>query len=259
MLSPIYEATKLIGDSYATQIQKFPNVKGCNEYFIHKLKHTFGVSSIILDIMMREKTIAPYLTDEVKELIELSAILHDLGRFYQFDENGNHIPNNIFHHGQKSVEFIKDNPLFNNPMLLFAIQSHDLIVIDYSSPLYVGLSEEDKKVAEVMAKLLRDADKFENMQNFVLHGYPMFTNVNVAPLSYDVREFIKSRTLVDRKFVKTGADVVADVILWINDIYFDATRDSIRNINYLDVVLKEFVKYGASEEDVKLIYELVNI
>ncbi|MGN0929023.1 MAG: HD domain-containing protein [Alphaproteobacteria bacterium] len=259
MLSPIYEATKLIGDTYAKQIQKFPNVKGCSEYFIHKLKHTFGVSSVILDIMIREKSIAPFLTDKIKELIELSAILHDLGRFYQFDENGKHIPNPIFHHGDKSVELIKDNINFNNPMLLFAIKSHDSMAIDYSSPFYIDLNEEDKKVADIMAKLLRDADKFENMQNFVLHGYPMFADVKIAPLSDDVKQFIKNKMLVDRKFIKTGADVVADFIFWINDIYFDATKDSIRNINYLEVALKEFVKYGASTEDVKLVREMVNI
>ena len=259
MLKPIYEATKLIGDTYASQIQKFPNTKECNEYFIHKLKHTFGVESVILDIMIKEKTIAPYLTNEVKEQIELSAILHDLGRFYQFDENGKHIPNSIFHHGQKSVDLIKDNPRLNDPKLLFAIQSHDLIAIDYSSPLYVNMNEEEKKTADIMAKLLRDADKFENMRDFALHSYPMFANVKIGPLSDKVKEFIRNKQLVDRKFLKTGADTVSDFILWINDINFDATKEFIRNINYFELAIKDFVKYGASKDDVELIREMVKI
>ncbi|MBD5405494.1 HD domain-containing protein [bacterium] len=259
MLSPIYEATKLIGDTYAVQMQKYSNVNECKEYFIHKLKHTFGVESVILDIMIREKTIKPYLTKEIKELIELSAILHDLGRFYQFDDEGKFIPYPIFRHGQKAVDLLKDNSRFNNPMLLFAIQTHDLIGIDYSSPLYINMTEEEKKIADIMAKLLRDADKFENMRNFVVNGYPMFRAVKKEPLSEKVKEFIKNKTLVDRKFLKTSADVVADFILWLNDINFDTTRDFIKDINYFELAIQEFVKYGASEDDVRLVREMVKL
>ncbi len=259
MLSKIYEASRLIGDSYAKQMQRFVDVEERNRYLIHKLKHTFGVESVILDIMINEKTIQPYLTNEAKELITLSAILHDLGRFYQFDENGKYIPNDIFHHGQKSVDLIKDNPSFNDPKLLFAIQSHDKIAIDYSSPLYVNMNEEEKKIADIMAKLLRDADKFENMRHFVVNGRPIFSNMKIEPLSDKVKEFIKNKTLVDRKFLQTSADIVADFILWLNDINFDTTKEFIRNINYFELSMKEFIKYGASEEDVKLVREMVEL
>ena len=259
MLTKIYEASKLIGDAYAEQTKKMANAEEANRYFIHKLNHTFAVYSVILDIMIREKTIAPYLTEEVRELISLSAILHDIGRFYQFDENGNHIPNNIFHHAQKSVDIIKTNPRFNNPMLLFAIQSHDLIEIDYTSEYYTNLSDKDKKIADIMAKLLRDADKFENMRNYVLNGSPSLVKGTVGPLSDDIKTFIKNKQSANRDFVKTAADTVASCMLWVNNIYFDETRKMINDINYIETLINIFIKCGASNDDVALVREMVKV
>ncbi|MBD5398878.1 HD domain-containing protein [bacterium] len=259
MTVTIYNAAGLIGTTYSGQMAKFQQFDTVRRFFNHKLKHTFGVSSLILDIMLSEKSIASYITDDVKKMVDISAILHDIGRFYQFDENGEFIPNHIFHHGQKSVDLIKDMPEFNNPMILFAIISHDNIAIDYTSEYYTNLSDNDKKIADIMAKLLRDADKLENMRNFVVNGAPKYKILKTEPLSEDVKHFIRNKTLVDRRFVKTSADMIADLILWVNDINFNATKDIIKRINYLEVSINEFSKCGASKEDVELVREMVTI
>lgn len=257
MLNKIYEATKLICNAYSSQYAKFKTKEDCEKYFLHKLKHTFAVAHTIIDIMIREDSIQPYLTTEVKEFIELSAILHDLARFYQCDENGNFIPNYIFHHGAKAVDILKANPLFNNPILLFAISSHDLISIDYNSEYYTSLSDKDKKIADIVAKILRDADKLENMENFILHGIPVFHHPN-GSLTDIVRQSIIKKEFIDNKNLKTISDHIAIVISWVNDIYFDATKETIKKMNYVKILLNEFVKYGATAEDVKLVKEMVN-
>lgn len=257
MLDKIYEATKLICNAYSSQYAKFKTKEDCEKYFLHKLKHTFAVAHTIIDIMIREDSIQPYLTTEVKELIELSAILHDLARFYQCDENGNFIPNYIFHHGAKAVDILKVNPLFNNPILLFAISSHDLISIDYNSEYYTSLSDKDKKIADIVAKILRDADKLENMENFILHGIPVFHHPN-GSLTDIVRQSIIKKEFIDNKNLKTISDHIAIVISWVNNIYFDATKETIKKMNYVKILLNEFVKYGATAEDVKLVKEMVN-
>lgn len=257
MLDKIYEATKLICNAYSSQYAKFKTKEDCEKYFLHKLKHTFAVAHTIIDIMIREDSIQPYLTTEVKELIELSAILHDLARFYQCDENGNFIPNYIFHHGAKAVDILKANPLFNNPILLFAISSHDLISIDYNSEYYTSLFDKDKKIADIVAKILRDADKLENMENFILHGIPVFHHPN-GSLTDIVRQSIIKKEFIDNKNLKTISDHIAIVISWVNNIYFDATKETIKKMNYVKILLNEFVKYGATAEDVKLVKEMVN-
>ena len=257
MLDKIYEATKLICNAYSSQYAKFKTREDCEKYFLHKLKHTFAVAHTIIDIMIREDSIQPYLTTEVKELIELSAILHDLARFYQCDENGNFIPNYIFHHGAKAVDILKANPLFNNPILLFAISSHDLISIDYNSEYYTSLSDKDKKIADIVAKILRDADKLENMENFILHGIPVFHHPN-GSLTDIVRQSIIKKEFIDNKNLKTISDHIAIVISWVNNIYFDATKETIKKMNDVKILLNEFVKYGATAEDVKLVKEMVN-
>ena len=257
MLDKIYEATKLICNAYSSQYAKFKTREDCEKYFLHKLKHTFAVAHTIIDIMIREDSIQPYLTTEVKELIELSGILHDFARFYQCDENGTFIPNYIFHHGAKAVDILKANPLFNNPILLFAISSHDLISIDYNSEYYTSLSDKDKKIADIVAKILRDADKLENMENFILHGIPVFHHPN-GSLTDIVRQSIIKKEFIDNKNLKTISDHIAIVISWVNNIYFDATKETIKKMNYVKILLNEFVKYGATAEDVKLVKEMVN-
>ncbi len=256
----IDKITKLFLDVYFSQLKKMPQRDDVFCYFNHKVKHTFAVANTILDIMFFEKSIDANFKFKFKHIVESAGVLHDIARFLQFDEKGNFIPNHIFKHGLKSVEIVKKSSLINDDLLFFAIASHDLMQIDYNSPFFVSLNEENKKNADIIAKLLRDADKFENMQNFVMHGYPIFSkNVDIAPLSQEVKNIVLQKSIVDRRYIKTGADMIADVIFWINDIYFDYTKSKIKSIGYFDFMLDQFVKFGASNDDVNLVKNMVSL
>ncbi len=132
-MNKIYLATKMIGDAYSAQVVN--QNEGITAWLAHKLKHSFGVSLEIMNILYGEKEICDSLTKDEKELVELSGILHDLGRFYQH-KDGLHLSNSEFNHGEYAVKLLKDNPNFNNPIILFAIQEHNQIAIRYDNPYY---------------------------------------------------------------------------------------------------------------------------
>lgn len=256
-MNNIYKATKLIGDTYAKQII------GENEYIqswlIHKLKHTFSVSSNIMDLLFQEKEIYESFTDSERELVELSAILHDIGRFYQHSK-GRHLENSEFDHGKFAVELLKNNPDFNNPILLFAIEEHNQFSINFENLYYRNLSKHDKKVAEITAKLLRDADKLENIKNFVYNGISaLHFNIPDSPLSDEIKGELIAKRQISHELVKSKIDRIVNGLSWIFDIYFESTKEQIRNLKYIEFGINEVKKYGASDEDCKFLKEYLKV
>ncbi len=256
MLNKIYKATELIGNTYASQMKN--QTEEVSAWLNHKLKHTFCVTHDIMNIMFHEKEIWNFLTSEEREIVELSAILHDLGRFYQH-KNGVHLLNDEFDHGLEGVKILKNIPEFNNPILLFAIEEHNRIAIRYDNPYYLQLNEHDKKVAEIVAKLLRDADKLENIRDVIYHGIPkrLYKFNTFEPLSENVKLAVKNKTSVLRSDMKTSSDRVVDYLAWIFDINYQTTKDIIKDLNFIEIGIKTAKEVGASEEDLKLLNEYI--
>lgn len=256
-MNKIYLASKMIGDAYSDQIiNQNDNI---TSWLAHKLKHTFGVAHDIMDILYNEKELFNFLTPQEKELVELSAILHDLGRFYQH-RDGRHLTNKEFDHGAYAVKVLKDNPNFNNPILLFAIEEHNQIAIRYDNPYFTNLSEHDKKVADITAKLLRDADKLENIKQFTFEGYPKLTyDILNEPMSDYVRDCILHDSQVSNLITKNTVDRIAGCLTWVFDIYYETTRSQVRALNYIEHGIAVAKKYGATDDDCKILSEHIKV
>lgn len=255
-MNNIYIATKLIGDTYFKQIQNQNEV--IQNWLVHKLKHTFQVASNIMDIFFQEKEIFKLFSEEEKNFVEIVAILHDLGRFYQY-KNGEIIDNNEFDHGKYAVELLKTDSRFNNPIILFAIEEHNKIQINYENPYYKNLSEHDKKIADIIAKLIRDADKLDNIKFFVYHDTHKFRLNKIGALSEEVKKQIIAKEQVDYAVIQNLADKVANGLSWINDIYFESTKKQIRDIKYIEYGIALAKKYGATEEDCELLRKYLKV
>ena len=256
-MNKIYMASKIIGDAYAKQ--SVGQNEGIMSWLAHKLKHTFGVAHDIMDILYNEKEIYDFLTPEEREYVELSAILHDLGRFYQH-KDGRHLSNSEFNHGQYAVDLLKDNPDFNNPIILFAIGEHNKMEISYDNPYYTNLSEHDKKVAEITAKLLRDADKLENIKQFTFEGYPKLTyEIKIEPMSDYVKNCVITHAPVSNQITKNTVDRIVGLLSWVSDINYKTTRQKIRDLHYIENGIAEVKKYGATDDDCKILIENLKV
>lgn len=252
-MKKIYTATQLICDTYEKQ------VKGTSEdvewWMVHKVKHTFQVCSEIVTILFHEKNIYDSFSEEDKELVELSAILHDLGRFYQHNKE-RFFSSAEFEHGAAAVELLKNNPLYNNPILLFAIGEHNHYQINYQNPYYLQLSEPDKIKADIIAKLLRDADKLDNIKQIIYcDARYIGKNKGSIHLSDEIKEYLQKHQpikYIDSKIKYddySAAEKFIGHLSWINDIYFDYTKNTIRELGYAAFGIKRLKELGVAEED----------
>ena len=257
-INDVYQASQLVCDAYAEQVK---NTSGAvQEFLIHKIKHTFQVAHEIMNILFHEKELYNSFDKQDKQLVEISAILHDLGRFYQHQNGQRIIPSTQFEHGTVAVNLLKKHPKFNNPMLLFAIGEHNHRLIDYHNPYYTGLNETDKKKAEILAKLLRDADKLDNIRHTVYVGYFNFVKGFAdGPLSEGMKDDIKNRRPASIDKVVTLIDRLAVYLAWVNDIYFDYTKEVIRDLDFVNCLISQIKKVGVSAEDIAFLEKYLTI
>ena len=258
-MQDIYLASQLICDTYEEQ------VKNANEkiqpFLIHKVKHTFQVAHEIMDIMFHEKEVYNSFTPQDKKIAELSAVLHDLGRFYQHYKGQRLLPSTEFNHGLVAAHLLKNNPKFNDPVLLFAIIEHNDHHINYENPYYLNLSEKDKKKAEIIAKLLRDADKLDNIRCTVYDGHHYFGDGYIdGPLSEEIKEDIKNHRQTSLENRRTSVDYIAYYLAWINDIYFDYTKKVVKELGFIDCLIDQIKnETHAPAEDIAFLQKYLTL
>lgn len=248
----IYKATKLIGDAYASQIVGAN--KNVETWLVHKLQHTFNVAEEIMSIFFGEKEIYNQFSAQECRMVKISAILHDLGRFYQH-KDGHYISDKDFDHGWEAVKLIKDIKGVNDPKILFAIAEHNHKDIDYNNPIYKAMNPEEQRKADIMAKLLRDADKIENINCFVYFGMERLGTLPNGVLSEGVKDDIKAQRTINYGNVKNTADSLAISLAWVNDIYYDATVRKLKGLDFINLGVEQIKERGASNEDIAFLKE----
>jgi hypothetical protein len=152
------------------------------------------------------------------------------------------------------VEFLAGMREFDDPVILFAIDEHDAYRVDFGNPFYTGLSEERKPMASLIARLVRDADKLENIRNMCLwSGAEFLFPTEKSPLSAHMREVIESGGPVLYKDGSNATDEAAGVINWISDLEFGYTRGAVEMAGFLEAGIAVMRERGATEEDVELV------
>lgn len=246
----VYRATELIGNAYAKFIDgASPEVA---RWIIHKLQHTFGVAQDIMDIFYNEHSVYEMFTPEEHSLVKISGILHDLARFYQH-KDGKVLSNRVFDHGQEAVKMLQDNPYLNDKKMLFAIAEHNKGKINYQNPLYTELTEDEKKKAVVLAKLVRDADKLENISSFIYYGIDLLWDAPKGGLSEGVKQDLLNKRMITPGNAKTAVDGLAYIGAWLNDIYFATTVNKLKNLDFINKCIAALPECGASNDDIKII------
>ncbi|MDR3126421.1 MAG: HD domain-containing protein [Rickettsiales bacterium] len=240
-----YVASKILYDAYA---ENLPLAKSeeIQKFLIHKLRHSFDVAYIACDMMLREPELAR-LRDRERNIVELSAILHDLGRFYQHD--GKAVLWDM-DHGREGALRLKALGKLDDPAILFAIDEHDSYAIDEGS-----LPQKDREPALLAAKVVRDADKLSNIMDFSIHGVSksLIEKNKGGALSDGIRRAISSRAPLLRRDTATYADSVVNYMHWYEDMNYDYTRRKTRALGYFENSFAILEEIGIPKPDMDLI------
>ncbi len=231
------------------EIQANTYQKGNRRWLDMKYHHSLRVLETGRELMRQEPFFAG-LSPVMRQALESAFLLHDIGRAFEFDENGIKIPQ--FIHGAEGMHYLKTSLHLSfdhlpDVMILSAILLHDQMddLLLRENPrqhakfhlisdnvqqtvlaLYQAFEQFDpveKELIFTCCHLVKDADVLTNLMVFeTLFSY---SNVVTTPVvSPNVLTAIQNKKYVNYQDVKTLPDNGLVYFGWMYHFYFDVTR-----------------------------------
>ena len=216
-----------------------------------------------LRVMEESKKVAKALklNKEEIELAELIGLLHDIGRFEQYNRENEQCNEMILDHANLGVEIlVKDDYIKKYiddkhyiPIILKAIKNHNKLEI-----------EDDLNEEELLyAKIIRDADKLD----IFYEGVEIYwntkkekENIENSKISSKIEEQLKNEKQV-KKLGNEKNDTVDSLLMllsYIYDINFRETLEIIDKENYVNKILNRFdFKDEKTKEQIEELKEIL--
>lgn len=201
------------------------------------------------------------LNKEEIELAELIGLLHDIGRFEQYNRENEQCNEMLLDHANLGVEIlVKDDYIkkyiddkYYIPIILKAIKNHNKLEI-----------EDDLNEEELLyAKIIRDADKLD----IFYEGVEIYwntkkekENIENSKISSKIEEQLKNEKQV-KKLGNEKNDTVDSLLMllsYIYDINFRETLEIIDKENYVNKILNRFdFKDEKTKEQIEELKEIL--
>ena len=216
-----------------------------------------------LRVMEESKKVAKALklNKEEIELAELIGLLHDIGRFEQYNRENEQCNEMLLDHANLGVEvLVKDDYIKKYiddkhyiPIILKAIKNHNKLEI-----------EDDLNEEELLyAKIIRDADKLD----IFYEGVEIYwntkkekENIENSKISSKIEEQLKNEKQV-KKLGNEKNDTVDSLLIllsYIYDINFRETLEIIDKENYVNKILNRFdFKDEKTKEQIEELKEIL--
>ena len=220
-----------------------------------KIEHIKRVAENIKNIALEQD-----LDSEQIKLAEIIGLLHDIGRFEQvrlYDTFSDKISVN---HGEYGVKVLFKDGLINKFNLIekekeivkLAILNHN------RDKIQEGLDDEQL----LYAKMIRDADKLDIYYTMCKYDfkdtfwYPDFDCEEISDLI--MNEF-KNDKKVNYADIKNNADVIVIFYAYVYDLYFETTKNILKEKNYLEKFTEKVCKNFKSEKIHTQVKEILEI
>ena len=220
-----------------------------------KIEHIKRVAENIKNIALEQD-----LDSEQIKLAEIIGLLHDIGRFEQvrlYDTFSDKISVN---HGEYGVKVLFEDGLINKfnlnekekEIVKLAILNHN------RDKIQEGLDDEQL----LYAKMIRDADKLDIYYTMCKYDfkdtfwYPDFDCEEISDLI--MNEF-KNDKKVNYADIKNNADVIVIFYAYVYDLYFETTKNILKEKNYLEKFTEKVCKNFKSEKIHTQVKEILEI
>jgi len=175
------------------------------------------------------------------QIAEAVALLHDLGRFPQYDRYRTYSDAKSEDHAKLGIKVIQQHDV----LIDIDPELRDLMLrsIGYHNKKNLPVDETDKGL--MFTKLLRDADKldiFKVVTDYYLSKNETKNEVlelwlpNIPKISNKVILDVKKGATVDYNHVKTLSDFKMLQMSWIYDINYSRTCQLIKEHNYIGII-----------------------
>ncbi len=225
-----YKALVLFFDDYTTG---FINQAVNAHPHLTKKKHTVRVVENI--VFLGEKL---GLSPQQMRLAKAAALLHDIGRFSQFETYGTFYDHASKNHGALGVGVIREHrllsswPMVEKKQIVRSIALHN----SYHLPLKMD------KDTLFLTRLLRDADKLDIFhvvtQNYLgadpgENGYLTLNLPDDGLISKRLFERILNGELIDNQQIQSVNDLKLLQISWVFDLNFKATMERVSCCDFI--------------------------
>lgn len=245
------EATRLLSSCVAEGYSKCKGPEAF-EWVSHKARHSFGVAFAL----RRISEIKP-ADWEFRDLAETSCLLHDVGRFYEHD--GVSVITG-FDHGKAGAGIVRKSGKFPKEVELavkyHSVRNHNEI---FSDADFLSLDDAGRFRAESLLKMVRDADKLENVDYaFSSAGIRTFFTIGgkseISGFSKDMLSAFAAgnKTTLPRAMVRTEADKMLSMASWGYDLNYSESV-SVFFVECLRPIIEALSKTPASPSETAML------
>lgn len=179
------------------------------------------------------------LEQEEVELATLIGLLHDIGRFEQYNIYKTYNDLKSIDHGEAGVEILEDNEYIRkfvednrwDPIIKKAIVNHNKYELEK------GLSEQEKSFCNI----IKDCDKIDILYlGTEVYWKEKEKLIQQEKISKEVEELFYNEKLIDNRLKNTQIDQIIGMISFIYDINFKESFEIIRKEDYINKIINRF-------------------
>ncbi len=260
---------------YREATKQVPTDSPCKQTLDHKFRHS-------IEVLRQGNTILAH-TQELqnqnkifRDLAQRALLFHDIGRFeenvriFNARHNGTEITamSDTYDHGVIGFELMQNRPPYNDMRILFAIRWHGKNLEEiYASDMYRQIKD-SPLYGDIMQILflVRDADKLANLyaakeQDRLRHDLfyeQLPEEVLRSPLSAEVKaQFANGKTVLSPT-LHSFADRILQLLSWIYDFNYPATKDIFKQNKYAEFLLDLLSQYHRNPQDLQQISSAIN-
>lgn len=223
-------------DWFFTYVQSFYSTDERLQFHVRlKEEHT-------LRVLQQAGAISRWLTlsPEKLQLAEIAALLHDIGRFSQYQTYRTFNDALSVNHAQLGITVLEQSDILTRAGLSVDQQNIVKKAILYHNGRCLPRDIEES--SSLLSKITRDADKLDIFAMVVTddqeNKIPQSPELQLTPrYSQKIIEDLLQGRLVEPKDVKTGLDLILFRLSWIYDIYFTYSFRYIEEQQYVEKLI----------------------
>jgi len=184
-------------------------------HITHKIRHSYWVLQIVQEIIAKDF----YLKSQSKQLIkifQITALLHDLGRFEQFNDTVV-FKDSEFEHGDVWFKIAKD---------LWYTDLNILLWIKYHNKFIFNSYKEDELYKESSLEKINKPDFY---------------------IKQEVLQQFKEKTLISSKLVDTPAEKMLNVLSRVFDLNYESSKNILKFYKFDKFILDNLKNIWVSD------------
>ncbi len=234
-------ASKKVFDNFAKDFKQDKNIK-------IKINHTYHVVDLSLKIAKMME-----LNEEDTNIISHIALLHDVGRFIQYQKHDKYDDYKTgFDYAKAGSDYlfledgIKDYNIDSKyyDIIKFAIENHNKLKIDKCN---------NNKKYIFYAKLIRDIDKIDIFRVLASNDYDDFKD----QISKEVKKLFDSKKIIPLKSIKNKSDSFIYHLSYVFDINFKESFELLKASDNLELYLGSLDVSRENEQEFKEIKDKI--